>query len=550
MTRHVPRHRTLLAIALAASLSPAVGFAQQSSAPADQFRAATDDAPDERERRAASDTGAATQSAATQLDKVVVRGLSGAATLRSVSSPISVMTAEDIERKQALNLTDLLRGQLPGMSMLMGSQNDWTTIVNARGNTGWNPGLSDLDNEYMKILIDDVEVVRPTLLSMIDPKSIEQIEIVRGPLAGAMYGAEGSSGVMRITTKKGRPGQAPEFVAQLAAGVIESDYKSKDVTPLVIDKSLQVIGGGDAVSYRLGVSETDVGAWVPGYDSKTRMASGAAQGMWGPFDVSVSGIHSDRSLALSVLQLKPECAGAPAGGECASTMDYPMSETLFATTIGYEASPDWQHTLTFGYDQNKFGYEGMQFDRVSAKTSDYERRTVRYFTNYSTDLSEDFSGRFTLGADLVLYRGAEAEGGAGHDHGDDAGHSHNVVANWRNLGYYGVAELGFRDRLYLTLAGRLEQRLRKVSSAHDSPFQPRAGLSYVFGGEGDMTVKARVQWGTSARAPVGQPFATANNYLLPVDLRPEDKSRLGCRPGFHVGRHRYAFDHPLRRGRT
>ncbi len=474
------------------------------------------------------------KSAATQLDKVVVRGISGAATLRSVSSPISIMTADDIEKKQALNLTDLLRGQLPGMSLSAAGQNDWSTLVNARGDTSWNDTGSETNGDYMKILIDDVEIVRPTLLSLIDPKSIEQIEIVRGPLAGAMYGAEGSSGVMRITTKKGRAGQAPEFTAQLAAGVIESDAKAKGVTPTVIDKSMQVLGGSETTSYRLGVSEVDIGAWAPAYDSKSRMVSGAIQTMQGPFDVSVSAIHSDRNLVLSKY---PSCVGKPTGGECSGGMDYPMSETLFATTINYEATPDWHHTLTFGYDQNKFGYEGLSFGDFRAKSSDYERRTFRYFTNYEKRLSDNITGRFTLGSDLVLYNWQEAEGGTIYEEPDaEDGHSHNNVIGWRNLGYYGVAEFGFHDRLYLTLAGRKEQRLRRVSPEHDSPFQPRAGLSYVFGGDnGGTTVKARAQWGTSARAPATDPFKALTGWMqtIPaVNLRPEEK--VGWDAGFDI----------------
>ena len=210
-----------------------------------------------------------------------------------------------------------------------------------------------------------------------------------------------------------------------------------------------------------------------------------------------------------------------------------MSETLFATTVGYEASPNWHHTLTMGVDQNRLAYEGTSFGDLRAKSSDYQRRTFRYFTNYDTQLSENFSGRFTLGADLVLYDWQEAEGG--HDHGedDDSGHSHNVIEGWRNLGYYGVAEFGFRDRLYLTVAARLEQDLRKVSDRHSRPFQPRAGVSYVFGGDGNTTVKLRAQWGSSARAPTGEPLVAAGNVLPATNLRPEEATNL--RPEEKVG---------------
>lgn len=102
--------------------------------------------------------------------------------------------------------------------------------------------------------------------------------------------------------------------------MIESDYKAQGVTPMVMDKSLQVIGGSESISYRLGVSEVDRRRWVPAYDSTTRLFSGAVQATRGPFDVSVSAIHSDRDMVLSIY---PRCVGEPMGGECVGTMHYP-----------------------------------------------------------------------------------------------------------------------------------------------------------------------------------------------------------------------------------
>lgn len=449
-------------------------------------------------------------SSSEKLGRVVVKGMSGAATQRSVSSPISMLTETEIERRQATNLTDLLRGQLPGMSILGGGATDWTTIVNARGDTSWNNAGSDMAGDYMKILIDDVEIVRPTLLSMLDPKSISQIEIIRGPMAGAMYGAEASSGVMRITTKKGRLSQDPEFVAQASVGVIESDARPSGKTPMVLDKSVQVTGGGELLSYRVGVSQSEVGEWSPGYDSRSRMASGAVQGSYGKFGISASAIHTDRNMVYV-------------------NKNYPMSESLVAATMEYTASPNWHHTLTVGYDSNHFGYEGLTSNPDdTSKSSEYERTTVRYFTNYDTRLGKDFTARFTLGADLIRYQSYEVDGyeAPGHDHGDAEDHSHDPVS-WRKVGYYGVAELGWRDQAYLTLAGRMDGDIYNVSPEHRKKFQPRVGLSYVLGEHSNTMAKLRTQWGTSARSPTGDLFRTVNGprwaTIAAQNIKPEEK---------------------------
>ncbi|MEH0168513.1 TonB-dependent receptor plug domain-containing protein [Roseateles microcysteis] len=160
---------------------------------------------------------------------------------------------------------------------------------------------------------------------------------------------------------------------------------------------------------------------------------------------------------------------------------------------------------------------------TSSKTSDYQRRTFRYFTNYDTALGSAITGRFTLGTDVVLYDSYELEG---HSHDDGTEDAHVTAASWRNFGYYGVAEFGYQDRLYLTLAGRVDQKLRNVSAEHARAFQPRAGLSYVFG-DRPTTVKLRTQWGTSARVPNGDLFVdrpTGNTqWRAATNLQPEQK---------------------------
>jgi TonB-linked SusC/RagA family outer membrane protein len=51
-------------------------------------------------------------------------------------------------------------------------------------------------------------VPAPSPLDQIDPNSIETIEVLKGPSAATLYGADAANGVIVITTKKGRPGPA------------------------------------------------------------------------------------------------------------------------------------------------------------------------------------------------------------------------------------------------------------------------------------------------------------------------------------------------------
>src|SRR5213079_3467761 len=49
---------------------------------------------------------------------------------------------------------------------------------------------------------------KPSFLNDIDPDEIEDIEIVKGPSASTLYGTQAANGVIRITTKRARPGRA------------------------------------------------------------------------------------------------------------------------------------------------------------------------------------------------------------------------------------------------------------------------------------------------------------------------------------------------------
>ena len=47
----------------------------------------------------------------------------------------------------------------------------------------------------------------PSRFNDINPEEIEDIEIIKGPAAAALYGTAAANGVIQITTKKGRAGR-------------------------------------------------------------------------------------------------------------------------------------------------------------------------------------------------------------------------------------------------------------------------------------------------------------------------------------------------------
>ena len=56
-------------------------------------------------------------------------------------------------------------------------------------------------------------------LSDFNPEEIDRVEVLRGPAAAALYGAEGSAGVIRVFTRRGRSNTPPTFTLQTGVGV-------------------------------------------------------------------------------------------------------------------------------------------------------------------------------------------------------------------------------------------------------------------------------------------------------------------------------------------
>ena len=64
-------------------------------------------------------------------------------------------------------------------------------------------------------------------MNALNPDEIESIEVVKGPAAATLYGADASAGVIQIITKRGRPG-ANRFSQNLR---IESGRSDQDYNP-------------------------------------------------------------------------------------------------------------------------------------------------------------------------------------------------------------------------------------------------------------------------------------------------------------------------------
>ena len=159
-------------------------------------------------------TVALTESATT-LDATVVTGVTGDTRKRAIGNSVAtVAAAEVVERSAVENITELLQAKTPGLTLMPGSG----TV-----GTGANFRLRGAGSLYAgnnpTVYLDGVRVntrsqgsfdtfgQTTTALDAINPADIESIEVIKGPAASTLYGAEAAAGVIQIITKKGRPGR-------------------------------------------------------------------------------------------------------------------------------------------------------------------------------------------------------------------------------------------------------------------------------------------------------------------------------------------------------
>lgn len=117
---------------------------------------------------------------------------------RALSS-VSVITEQDIARRQAVTVSEVLRA-VPGMDV-QSSGGTYGSMTDLR--------LRGAEPDQLLVLLDGMEVNSSWLASFnfadLPVENVERIEVVRGP-ASALYGSEAVGGVVNIISKRGSGG--------------------------------------------------------------------------------------------------------------------------------------------------------------------------------------------------------------------------------------------------------------------------------------------------------------------------------------------------------
>jgi len=434
---------------------------------------------------------------ASPLDAVVVTGTLVPTEVKALPTPISVVTAQDIQQQNIQRLDQIFRGQLPGaVAWDTGPFENNSTIAAVRG------ASSLASTPTIKTFIDGVEVADPGFIATIDPNSIDRIEVTRGPQASTLYGAGALNGVMQIFTKKGVLGRTrPEVTAKLSAGSV-GGYDGSG-SAFQTDNAVSVLGGGENASYSFGGSYRHIGEWVPSYISRDWGLWAGGQTTQGPLTFSASLRYVDKTLDYpwdTRLQSYP-----PWSKPFYTT--YPVRQQTYGMTVSYQATPNWQHTLTLGYDQTynsgvqtqpRFRTPG---DSLLSVTATHQAKTsLLYHTDVSLRLGPVVGAVATAGANYNAYDDLFiSTSGTAQTTGFLSGSTLILRTPWTNTGYFAQVQLNLAERLFLT-SGLRAERNQNFGADFGTAWSPRVGAAYVLG-VGSATVKLRASYGESLRPP-------------------------------------------------
>ena len=158
----------------------------------------------------------------TNMEAVVVTALGIKRAEKALGYAAQNLHSEDLNDARANNFVNALSGKVAGLSLISPGSGPLNSVrVSLRGDASLNPNgnnalvvldgvpmnssmtSSGVGNAYQAGSGNDVPVDFGNGISDINPDDIENITVLKGPAATALYGSRASSGALIITTKSG-----------------------------------------------------------------------------------------------------------------------------------------------------------------------------------------------------------------------------------------------------------------------------------------------------------------------------------------------------------
>jgi len=370
--------------------------------------------------------GSALAQGVTELEGIVIEGgsLTGEpADAATLGSAVTVITGEEMERRQIRHAADALRS-VPGLAVSrtggVGSQ----TQVRVRG----------AEANQLKVVIDGVEVNSlsagdfqfETLLAT----NIERIEVIRGPQSG-VYGANALAGVINIVTRKGN--RQPEVSTQAEVGSLSTYGVSATASGADEHGYLSIsVAKRDTDGFNIARSGTE----KDGSDQQTVFAR-AGFSPTEYFRIDVMGRYQENDAEVDLSDPPVDTIGAMNRRE----------QTLARISAELDTfGKQWTHKIFADYFDDSF--ESIDPSLTLPFTNDGERTRYGYKTTLSADIAQ--FGTHTLTG--LIEQIDESFEGRGIEQFSFPPFfvGRPTIASRSNTGYAAEYRGAFAERLFLT----------------------------------------------------------------------------------------------------
>ena len=179
-----------------------------------------------------------------QLETMVVTGQATAVSSQNAATAVTVVASGEVNRVPQPNVENALQGKVPGAVITQNNGAPGGGVqLQIRGSNTVNGAFQPLyvvdgvivNNDAFGIGLNSItgagggitnnQDQQVNRIADLNPEDIENIEVLKGPSAGAIYGSRGANGVVVITTKKGQAGRpALNFVQRLGTQALANSY--------------------------------------------------------------------------------------------------------------------------------------------------------------------------------------------------------------------------------------------------------------------------------------------------------------------------------------
>ena len=161
-------------------------------------------------------------SSATNLDEVLITGALGIRKVKNaVTSSSTVVGNKELTQAVNPNIIQSLAGKVSGLQINTVSNGvNATTRIVLRG-------TRSLTGDSQALVVIDGAISNATVLSQLPPEVVESANVLKGQQGAALYGEQGSNGVIIITTKRGSKSSKPTITFNSSIDIEDLSFLPK-----------------------------------------------------------------------------------------------------------------------------------------------------------------------------------------------------------------------------------------------------------------------------------------------------------------------------------